>query len=290
MKKAEPRQNPQKDNRINQTESPKRPHPKAPSSSFPWLDEQGMVFDIQRYSLHDGPGVRTTVFLKGCPLRCLWCDNPESQNMQVEKMGNKTVGKIVAVREVLEVVRRDLVFYHRSGGGMTLSGGEPLMQPDFASALVKGAKKEGMHAAVETSGYQNWDKLWQVIQNVDLVLLDLKVMDQASHKKLTGVDNSLILENAEKLAAAGMKIIFRIPVIPGYNNDRANLFRSAAFAEKIGVREIHLLPYQAYGENKYLQLGRKYELRNLKPPSDAQLEEMSAVLKQNFQKVKIEIV
>lgn len=232
---------------------------------------EGLIFNIQRYSLHDGPGIRTVVFLKGCPLCCPWCANPESQNFEVEQMGKDRIGYLTTSEEVISVVSRDEVFYRRSGGGMTLSGGEPLMQQDFSAALVKEAKKKNIHVAIETSGFQKWDLLWKVIKNVDLVLLDIKMMESKKHKKIIGVSNDLILDNARKIKRRNKEVIIRVPVIPGYNDSLDNLIETAKFCNSIRVKEMHLLPYHSLGEYKYIQLGREYKLTGLEPPSKEKL-------------------
>lgn len=239
---------------------------------------KGLIYNIQRYSLHDGPGIRTIVFLKGCPLRCQWCSNPESQRMEIELMGSKEMGRIVTVDEALDIVCRDKVFYDVSNGGMTLSGGEPLMQPDFAAALVLEAKKRNIDAAIETTGFQQWDILWKVIKNVDLVLLDIKVMDSKRHEKLVGVPNDLILENAKKIAKMNKDIIVRIPIIPGLNDDWDNLVQTGEFCKNISIKKIELLPYHRLGEAKYEKLGRKYGLEGLRPPSKENLKSIALKL------------
>ncbi len=297
------------------------------------LSKSGIIFDIQRYSIHDGPGIRTIVFIKGCPLKCPWCANPESQKMTLEIMysknlcslckrcievcssnalkevngrikvdrelcrvcgkccqvclmdARKIVGKRVTVDEVLSVVEKDRIFYERSGGGITLSGGEPLMQPEFSAALLAACKDKGLHTVIETSGYQKWELLWPVIINTDLVLLDIKIMDSSLHKEVIGVPNELILDNAKRISESGKEIIIRIPVIPGYNDSIDNLSNTAEFATKIGVKEIHLLPYHRLGESKYERLGRKYELKDIKVPSKEYLEH----LVDRLQKYNLEI-
>lgn len=226
---------------------------------------EGLIYNIQRYSLHDGPGIRTIVFLKGCPLRCPWCANPESQHSVIEHMGAEVVGKLVTVNEVIDVVKRDSAFYKRSGGGMTLSGGEPLMQPCFSSKLVDEAKNLGINVTIETSGYQRWDLLWKVIEKIDVVLLDIKTMDSNLHKKLMGADNELILQNAKKMSILNKHVIVRIPVIPGYNDSVLNLSETAQFCNDSGIKELHFLPYHQLGVHKYEKLNREYLLKNTKP-------------------------
>ncbi len=241
----------------------------------------GCIFNIQRYSLHDGPGIRTIVFLKGCPLRCPWCANPESQNVSPEMMGSEMVGKVVTVDDVIRVVEKDSVFYKRSGGGMTLSGGEPLMQPEFSTALMTVAKEHGFNTAIETSGFQKWNLMAPVIEKTDVVFFDIKMMNSSRHEEVVGAPNELILANAEKIAKSGRRIIIRLPLIPGYN-DGCNLDETAAFAKEIGASELHLLPYHRLGVSKYTKLGRTYSLNDVVAPEKEQVEAEAKRLKERF--------
>lgn len=236
---------------------------------------EGLIYDIQRYSLHDGPGIRTIVFFKGCPLHCPWCANPESQSPKVEMMGEHSVGEMLTVEEVSKIVLRDKFFYNRSGGGMTLSGGEPLMQPNFAAALVLEAKKNNIHVAIETTGFQEWHLLWNVIKNVDLILFDIKMMDSQQHKKIIGVSNEIILENVQKIKAMNKEVIIRVPIIPEYNDNLDNLVDTAIFSKKIGIEKIHFLPYHRLGEYKYKKLGREYMLKDVKVPKKEEVKEIA---------------
>lgn len=227
-------------------------------------DVQGVVSDIQRYSINDGPGIRTTVFMKGCPLRCGWCANPETQEMEPEYISDmvagekKIVGEWKTVGEVMNVVRRDKVFYEGSNGGVTLSGGEILMQPAFAKALIQKANDEGIHTTVETSGYASFETVWDVLKDVDLILYDLKGMDYKKHRMNTGVSNKRILENMVELLRRGKKLNVRIPVIPGQNATQYELQALVDFATSFGVQTIELLPYHRLGESKYGRLDRDY--------------------------------
>lgn len=249
---------------------------------------KGIIYNIQRFSLHDGPGIRTTVFLKGCPLRCLWCCNPESQSKDIEIMDSKEVGRIVSVGEIVDVVERDRVFY-RYDGGMTLSGGEAVMQPDFASSLVKEAKKRGINVTVETTAFQQWDLLWKVIEDVDLVLMDIKAIDSSIHKKLVGVPNEIILENAKRIVSMGKKIIVRIPVIPDINDSWNNLLNTCLFSKNIGIKKIELLPYHFLGVPKYKKLSREYKLKEVKPPLKEELKKIAVKL-QEYSNIKVSVV
>jgi len=270
----------------------------------------GWVFNIQRYSVHDGPGIRTTVFLKGCPLRCLWCSNPESQRPEpqivfwpdrcigcdacraacprstiaIDEAGYRRVlaercdgcgqcvetcyaeaveqvGRSMTVEEVLAAVEADHPFYDQSGGGMTLSGGEPLAQPEFSLRLLRGAQQRGIHTVLETCGHAPWDVWQSLLPHVDLILYDVKDIDPDRHRHNTGVSNELILDNLERLSSAGVSLIVRRPVIPGYNDDVESIHALARFAGGLGtVHEIDLLPYHRFGRDKYKRLGRNYAM------------------------------
>ena len=273
---------------------------------------QGLIFDIRKYSIHDGPGVRTTVFFKGCPLECRWCCNPESQAGRLELVwvgerclgcdlclsvcekaalgvaadGGRTIdrercdccgacarrcpgealnliGRRVSVDEVLEEVARDALYFEASGGGLTLSGGEPLAQPDFAAELLRRYKREerGGHTAVETCGFVAWSVIERVAPDVDLFLYDLKHLDPEEHRRLTGEGNQLVLDNARRLAAAGYAMVMRLPLIAGVNDRREQLEAAADFILSLpGVRRLDLLPYHRLGEPKYRRLGKAYPL------------------------------
>lgn len=219
---------------------------------------QGIVFDIKRGGVKDGPGIRTSVFLKGCPLRCVWCHNPESQLPQPETAKDGTTcGEAMSVDEVMAEVLPDIPFYASSGGGLTLTGGEPLAQPRFARALAQAAKAAGIHVALDTSGHAPWETLAAFLPAVDLFLYDFKAADPARHKELTGVDNALILANLEKLNDAGAHIFLRCPLVPGVNDDAMHLAAIADLAERLaGIEEVTLEPYHPVGLEKYGKFGK----------------------------------
>ncbi len=228
-----------------------------------YMNETGRIFDIQRFSVHDGPGIRTIVFLKGCFLRCRWCCNPESQEFAVQNMvvGGKTkvMGEDITVDKVLREVAKDRVYYKRSGGGMTLSGGECFFQPKFMQALLCGAKDIGINTAIETTSFSPYEKIEQALPYIDYYLMDVKHMNSAKHKAFTGVENGLILENASKLARDAKNLVIRVPVIPGFNDTEQEISDIAAFAVSLKtVEELHLLPYHRLGKDKYIGLGRDY--------------------------------
>ena len=278
-------------------------------------EAKGLIFDIQRFSLHDGPGIRTTVFLKGCPLSCLWCHNPESRSDRpeivfyrakcigcgrcIEVCTNNALvsdeehvdrtkcrvcgecvracpsealqmaGRVVAVSDVLAAVMRDEPFYRRSGGGVTLSGGEPLYQYEFSYSLLAALKDHGLHTAVETCGLSPWERIAGLAPLTDLFLYDIKVMDPAKHEKLCKADNSTILDNARMLSAEAVEIIFRTPIIPGLNDTPDDLRRLGEFILSLpGERKLELMPYHRIGSGKYEALGLQYPLVDLEAPDN----------------------
>lgn len=231
---------------------------------------KGTVFDIQHYCIHDGPGIRTVVFLKGCPLRCIWCCNPESQRFEAEselcRNGKwRQIGREMNAAEVVEEVLCDRNYYRHSGGGVTVSGGEPLAQPEFTGKIIQMCYENNIHTAIETTGYAEWSVFEKLLPYTDLFLYDLKAMDSSIHRTLTGVPNEKILVNLQKLAKAGSSIVLRIPFVPAYNGTDENLGRIAAFADQAGIREVNLMPFHQLGKDKYRRLGREYKLDNMEP-------------------------
>lgn len=284
--------------------------------------EEGIVFNIQRYTIHDGPGIRTEVFLKGCPLHCLWCSNPESMKVEIEvgvfsyrcigidKCGYcltactqsqagifiiednkvsgidrlkctscgkcveacpanalKNWGKKMTVPEVMQVILADQAFYEKSGGGVTLSGGDMLVQWEFALEVLKACKTHSLHTCIETALHYRTEVLDQVYPYVDLVITDLKHMDSAQHKKFTGVGNELILKNIIRTVELDRPLVIRIPVVPGHNNSEENIRASAEFiAKELGnrVQQVQLLPYRQLGTEKYMSLGLDYPMADVK--------------------------
>lgn len=246
------------------------------------LSKKGRIFDIQRFSTHDGPGIRTIVFLKGCALRCRWCCNPESQSFEIESMkqkdGYKTVGKDVTVAEVLEEVLRDRPYYRRSGGGVTLSGGESLLQPDFATALLEACHENGINTAIETTGFADKTVIEQYIPHIDLFLMDIKHINSRKHEEFTTKPNEKILQNARLIAEKAKKLIIRVPVIPGFNDTENEIADIASFAKSLpNVDEIHLLPYHRMGRDKYDGLGRPYLMGDILPPTTEHMQRLIKV-------------
>lgn len=289
-------------------------------------EEKGVVFNIQRFSVHDGPGIRTTVFMKGCPLRCLWCSNPESQDFFPELMvrdinckgcgecvkacpkGAITItkkegrvidrnkcdqclicadtciynslnvcGRYMTAEEILDEVMKDIDFYKNSGGGITVSGGEPLSQCEFVTALLKDCKKEGLHTALDTTGYAPWEKMEKVLRSVDLVLYDIKHLDPHEHKRTTGVGNSLILENLIK-ASKVTDIWLRIPLIADFNDSEEYIKDIVILGKNIGAKKISLLPYHEGGRSKSEQLGLSYQFPDGIAPSDEHINNLKEVV------------
>jgi pyruvate formate lyase activating enzyme len=277
---------------------------------------QGSVFNLQRFSLQDGPGLRTTVFMKGCPLSCLWCHNPESQAARPEilRLENRCMacgrcseadlagrsGRVMAegdleacptgalqqVGQPLEaaaLVRqllRDRVFFDESAGGVTFSGGEPLMQAPFLVEALDRLRAEGVHTALDTCGFAPWSALREAAGLASLVLYDLKLMDDARHRAATGQSNRIILDNLEALCGIHGQIWIRVPVIPGCNDDEANLEAAARFlAPLAGIRQVDLLPYHRTGAAKFARMGRSYALDGLQSPTPQRMEALAALFR-----------
>jgi pyruvate formate lyase activating enzyme len=298
---------------------------------FPAAPE-GLVFNIMRFSLHDGPGIRTTVFLKGCPLHCRWCHNPESQSCEPElhyfdercihcgdcvvacphgaldaQLYNRSelclrcgqcveacpsgarqiVGCWMTVEEVLAEVLKDEVFYEESGGGITISGGEPLQQADFVEALLAACKARRLHTVLDTCGFASPDVLRRVGKHVDLFLYDLKLMNSEKHLRLTGVNNELILQNLAMLAQGGNTIRVRVPILPGFNDDEENLDALSTYLTPLGIREIDLLPYHELGNDKYRRMNLSSGMENVVPPTSAEMETIAARLRRGGFRVRI---
>jgi len=275
----------------------------------------GLIFDIKRYAINDGPGIRTAVFFKGCPLDCWWCHNPESKRRMPEMMyrqnrcelcgdcipicpqggillvdgvlvtkpgfcqdcgecaeacvygARELVGREMTLTQVMKEIQRDVVFYDQSGGGVTLTGGEPLFQPTFTNALLRRCKEQEIHTILDTSGYASWKVISKAAKYTDLFLYDLKLMDDERHRKYTGVSNSLILANLKNLCAIGAQVIIRLPLIPGVNDDEENLTHMRQFLEELPVLVgVEVLPYHDSARAKYAALGLDYRLPEVGMP------------------------
>lgn len=245
-----------------------------------YLNVKGRIFNIQRYSIHDGTGIRTIIFLKGCAMRCRWCCNPESQEYEIQQMTmngkTETVGRDVTVGEVMETVKRDMPYYERSGGGLTLSGGESLLQPEFTEALFHAAKDRGINTALESMGYAPFETIKKILPYLDTYLYDIKHMNPAKHKEFCGKENTLMVENARKIAESRQTyLVIRVPVIPGFNDTKEEIQAIAKYAASLpGVDRIHLLPYHNFGMGKYEGLGRPYPMGEAPLPTAAKMDEL----------------
>jgi len=253
---------------------------------------EGVVFDLRRYSVYDGPGIRTTVFLKGCPLNCIWCHNPESQKLQPESFKRivkknlgyshsettEFFGKIVTADEIMTEIERDILFFDDSGGGVTFSGGEPLVQLDFLNELLYRCNKKGIHTAVDTSGCMPTANFEKIIDKTDLFLFDIKLIDEEEHKKYTGSSNRVILDNLKFLAESGKNINIRVPLIPGITDTVENLTGIKNFIDRFqSIKTISLLPYNEIAENKYTRLNKTFLPGTLVTQSAEQLKEIESI-------------
>lgn len=252
-----------------------------------YMEARGRIFDIQKYSIHDGPGIRTIIFLKGCALRCRWCCNPESQEFDMQPMmfegKEKIMGTDVTVADVMPAIKQDIFYYNRSGGGVTLSGGEALLQPNFAPHLLHACKDYGINTAIETTGFAKWETIQKYLPYLDYVLMDIKHMNSAKHKEFTNQPNELIHENARKIAESGMvNLTIRVPVIPTFNATPKEIYDIAMFAASLpGVERLHLLPYHRLGQGKYEGLGRPYALEGIEPIPNDYMKELLEVAKKS---------
>lgn len=240
---------------------------------------EGNIFDIKRFALHDGPGIRTTLFLTGCPLDCLWCHNPESR-LSIGEKGTKN--RKVSSEYVVDELKKDLVFFEESGGGVTFSGGEPLSQPDFLMDIIREMKNYSVHTAIDTTGFADRSVIKDIIPYTDLFLYDLKVMDSEKHKDFTGVDNKQILDNLRFIFSKKVDVRIRFPLIPGYNDDKENIFEMIRVLKDLtDYPIIDLLPYHRLGISKYRKLKINTSTEFLSPPSDDKIHEVEEMLKTN---------
>jgi pyruvate formate lyase activating enzyme len=292
--------------------------------------QTGEIFDIKKYAIHDGPGIRTTVFFKGCPLSCWWCHNPESVSKTTDRLYRQErcigckdcltacsngaiaelkntlqwiaancvycksceqvcpaeavefIGKTMSVEAVVSEITKDIVFYDESHGGVTISGGEPLLQPSFLLALLGACGDLDLHRTVDTSGYADTQTLLKVAACTELFLYDLKHMDPEKHYRYTGVSNEIILNNLKRLSQNGARIIIRLPLIPGINSDDENIDRTGSFASSLsGVCQVNILPYHSSAKAKYRNFGVKNNVADIRRPSEDYLESIARRL-ENF--------
>jgi pyruvate formate lyase activating enzyme len=290
--------------------------------------DPAIVFDIQRFSVHDGPGIRTLVFFKGCPLHCAWCSNPESQSAQPQLVfwaercsgcgscveacrqgacladesgrlrfertqcsdcgacvetcyagARALLGRPMTVESVLREIRKDEVFYRNSGGGVTLGGGEPALWSRFAARLLRALKGEDIRTAVETCGHVPCEEIERLLPDLDLLMYDVKHMDPLKHERHTGASNTTILANLARLATEDVEIVVRVPVVPGFNDQPADIGEIADFVDSLSLRSVQLLPYHRYAQDKYARLGRTFALTGLAPPTDERMQGLAELVR-----------
>lgn len=262
----------------------------------------GIIFSVKRYSIHDGPGIRVTFFLKGCPLSCRWCHNPEGLSpeqeeiFQVNRVGERefrrkeTAGKFWTIPEMMAVVEKERVFIERSGGGVTFSGGEPLMQPDFLLEALKDCRDKGFNTAVDTSGFTTPGNLKKIIPFTNIFLYDLKLLDPQKHLDYTGVSNEIILRNLGTILSSDAEVMLRIPVIPGINDGPADLVAMISYLTAVKtsrIRMINLLPYHKAGLSKYRKFSRENMMEPIEQPSTERMKELKKMFTETGIKVKI---
>jgi pyruvate formate lyase activating enzyme len=262
----------------------------------------GLIFSVKRYSIHDGPGIRVTFFIKGCPLKCNWCHNPEGISpfpetvLKTDRVGDmefskaEEVGKYFTVDNILEILEKEKVFIDQSKGGVTFSGGEPMIQTDFLLDILKACKTKGYHTAVDTSGYSSAENYMSIIPYTDLFLFDIKHLDEMKHMESTGVTNSGILDNYRLLINSGKDVMIRIPVIPGFNDDQDHLKRLKQFITETktsSVKKINLLPYHKIGASKYRRFNLPYRMSGIEPPDKEKMKRIKELFEETGIKVKI---
>ena len=263
---------------------------------------QGLIFSVKRYSIHDGPGIRVTFFMKGCPLSCWWCHNPEGispdremtvQTRRVGEMefsGNEEVGKNYSVSDILEILEKDRIFFQQSHGGVTFSGGEPMMQFEFLLEALMECKANGYHTTVDTSGYSSPENYEAVIPFTDLFLFDIKHYDNLKHLEYTGVSNIGILDNLKMILNNGKDVMVRIPVIPGKNDDADNLNITRELLRGLkceNLKKISLLPFHRTGKSKYNKFNMPYRMNDTEQPSPERMRELKEYFAETGIKVKI---
>jgi pyruvate formate lyase activating enzyme len=300
------------------------------------VTKKGWIFNIEKYAIHDGPGIRTTVFFKGCRLRCWWCHNPEGQNPTPELIYRQNrcigcgecvarcarealsltyehvtlnwencsmcgvcaqtcpsealsiVGKEMSVKETINEIGSDIAFYEESEGGVTFSGGEPLLQLDFLNSVLHECNERGFHTTLDTSGYASQEAIERIRDKVDLFLYDIKTMNDANHRKYTGVSNKPILQNLQRLAEKGSSIVISLPIIPHINDDENNILRTGGFVSSLhNINYVSLLPYHRTAIDKYKSMSRPYKLKRIQPPSSQKINLIKEKLETFGLRVKI---
>lgn len=296
---------------------------------------EGTIINIQKYSVHDGPGIRTTTFFKGCPLRCWWCHNPETHLKRHEIMffedrcttcgrcvencpskaieikdshivtdndkctlcgrctdvclneAKEFVGSNITASDLMKELLKDQMFYEQSNGGVTFSGGEPMLYADFLNEVLTRCKRVGLHTAIETSGYAPWEEFGKIIDKVDLFLYDLKIMDNEKHKKYIGADNKLILDNLTKICEENSNVIIRMPIIAGINDNCHHIEEVIKYISNLNIIEVNLLPYHKMGMDKYKRVNKTYQLTGNEVPTNEKMNEFAEMFKKAGIKVKI---
>jgi pyruvate formate lyase activating enzyme len=286
----------------------------------------GTIFDIKRYAINDGPGIRTAVFLKGCLLKCWWCHNPEGQSLKPQLMfrsnrcvsshaclaacphgaiawkdgsvtdwelcdqcgkcaevcfagAREMVGRVIEVDLLMDEIERDIPFYDQSGGGVTFTGGEPLLQMEFLREALLACKRRNIHTTLDTSGYASWKNLQSIKPVVDLFLYDIKVLDARKHLKYTSISNKRILDNLEKLSSENAQVIVRIPLVPGVNDDKENLQQCGTYLSSLDhLMGVEIMPYHDIGLAKYQALGMDYKMKDTSTPTDAHIRKAEDLL------------
>ena len=239
---------------------------------------EGFIFNIQKFSVHDGPGIRTTVFLKGCPLRCWWCHNPEGLRFDQEKDTKPGIGKYYSAKKLFDEIKKDLVFYEESGGGVTFSGGEPLSQIDFLADILELCNSAGIHTAVDTSGYANISHFKKIKDKTDIFLFDLKLMDTVQHLQFTEVSNTEILENLDYLLRNNATVSIRIPMIPKITANIKNIKAIKDFLTTYDHKpKIHLLPFHRIAEGKYDKFGLINKMNGSRELMDKEINESKLI-------------
>ncbi|MGC9341686.1 MAG: glycyl-radical enzyme activating protein [Bacteroidales bacterium] len=251
----------------------------------------GLIYDIKRFALHDGPGIRTTIFFKGCPLDCWWCHNPESRNPCIEKTMKinriddtefeveEITGYSISSGDLMKEILKDKAFMEESGGGVTFSGGEPFLQPEFLAEIIPLCKKHNIHVAIDTSGYVKENSFRTIAKETDLFLFDIKLIDEQRHMKYTSVSNDLIFRNLDYLHNEKIPVIIRFPIIRGVN-DGEYLMEMATFLNHRypAYRELHLLPFHNIADHKYERFGMKNRMKTVKPYTDKEIQEIAGTL------------
>jgi pyruvate formate lyase activating enzyme len=270
-------------------------------------ETQGIILDIKKYAIHDGPGIRTTIFLKGCPLDCWWCHNPEGKKFEIEQnlsknnsfhshkllsfnpSPSKNIGQKVTVKQVLKEVTKDRIFYEESNGGVTYSGGEPLAQPSFLLGLLVGSKKQGLHTVVDTSGFAAPEIIDRISKFIDLFLYDLKLATPKKHQKYVGESNELIINNLKRLSRKEKNIIIRIPVIPTINDTEEEIIALSEIIYNLPYHhQVDLLPYHSIAANKYQQLNLENKMKDILPPSKGKMAKIKKLFHEQGLTVHIE--